>query len=35
MDNFINEERLLDLWLEEQFENHEDLELEDSNLDDD
>ena len=24
MDNFINEERLLDLWLEEYFEDHED-----------
>lgn len=24
MDNFINEDRLLDLWLEEYFEDHED-----------
>jgi hypothetical protein len=24
MDNFINEERLLDLWLEEYFEDHDD-----------
>ena len=23
MDNFINEERLLDLWLEEYFEDHD------------
>jgi hypothetical protein len=24
MDNFINEDRLLDLWLEEYFEDHND-----------
>ena len=29
MDNFINEERLLDLWLEEYFEDHEDTNNED------
>ena len=29
MDNFINEERLLDLWLEEYFEDHEDTNDED------
>jgi hypothetical protein len=29
MDNFINEERLLDLWLEEYFEEHEDTNNED------
>jgi hypothetical protein len=29
MDNFINEERLLDLWLEEYFEEHEDTNDED------
>jgi hypothetical protein len=33
MDNFINEERLLDLWLEEYFEDHDDLLIEDSNDD--
>jgi hypothetical protein len=26
MDNFINEDRLLDLWLEEYFEEHTDTE---------
>jgi hypothetical protein len=29
MDNFINEDRLLDLWLEEYFEEHEDTNNED------
>ena len=29
MDNFINEDRLLDLWLEEYFEDHEDTNDED------
>jgi hypothetical protein len=29
MDNFINEDRLLDLWLEEYFEDHEDTNNED------
>lgn len=29
MDNFTNEERLLDLWLEEYFEDHEDTNDED------
>jgi hypothetical protein len=29
MDNFTNEERLLDLWLEEYFEEHEDTNDED------
>jgi hypothetical protein len=29
MDNFINEDRLLDLWLEEYFEEHEDTNDED------
>ena len=33
MDNFINEERLLDLWLEEYFTEDNDDEIED-NLDD-
>jgi hypothetical protein len=31
MDNFTNEERLLDLWLEEYFEDHEDTNDEESN----
>jgi hypothetical protein len=30
MDNFINEDRLLDLWLEEYFEDHEDTTNEES-----
>jgi hypothetical protein len=29
MDNFINEDRLLDLWLKEYFEEHEDTNNED------
>ena len=29
MDNFINEDRLLDLWIEEYFEEHEDTNNED------
>ena len=33
MDNFINEDRLLDLWLEEYFEDHEDTNDEESNDD--
>ena len=33
MDNFINEDRLLDLWLEEYFTEDNDDEIED-NLDD-
>ena len=33
MDNFINEERLLDLWLEEYFKDHEDTN--DEEFDDD
>jgi hypothetical protein len=33
MDNFINEERLLDLWLEEYFMDHDDSPIEDSNDD--
>jgi hypothetical protein len=33
MDNFTNEERLLDLWLEEYFEEH--TNDEDNNNDDD
>jgi hypothetical protein len=33
MDNFTNEERLLDLWLEDYFEDHDDSPIEDSNDD--
>jgi hypothetical protein len=33
MDNFINEERLLDLWLEEYFQDHEDTDNEDNDND--
>jgi hypothetical protein len=33
MDNFINEDRLLDLWLEEYFEDHEDTTNEDNDDD--
>jgi hypothetical protein len=33
MDNFTNEERLLDLWLEEYFEEHEDTNAEESDDD--
>ena len=33
MDNFINEERLLSLWLEEYFEEHEDTDNEDTDND--
>ena len=34
MDNFINEDRLLDLWLEEYFEDQDDTNNEDLNNDD-
>jgi hypothetical protein len=33
MDNFINEDRLLDLWLEEYFEDHKDTTNEDNDDD--